>query len=87
MIIYIPTPLRRYTRRQALFESDARTLLELLTNMEAVFPALAAHLLDEGTRLRAHIRLLVNQEQVRSLEVSLRPEDEVHILCAPQVPA
>lgn len=87
MIIYIPTALRRFTRRQALLESDARTLQELLTNMEASYPALTAQILEEGNRLRAHVRLLVNHEQVMSLEVLLRPEDEVHILCAVQVPA
>jgi molybdopterin synthase sulfur carrier subunit len=36
-------------------------------------------IVDEQDGIRPHVRFFVNRERVRSLDVRLRPTDEVHI--------
>jgi molybdopterin converting factor small subunit len=39
-------------------------------------------MIDEQDRIRRHIRLFVNREQVVDLSHRLRDDDEVQIICA-----
>lgn len=82
MTVYIPTALRSYTGRKPLLELSGRTLAELLDVIEQHHPGLRFRVIDEQDGIRDHIKLFVNSEQVLSLQTELRPQDEIHIICA-----
>jgi len=82
MRVFIPTPLRSYTSGRAEVDGVGTTLGELLDNMNAEFPGIRFRMIDEQDHIRQHIRIFVNREQVRDLEMRLQPTDEVQILQA-----
>jgi molybdopterin converting factor small subunit len=54
----------------------------MLGDVDRRFPGFRFRIITEQDEIREHIKLFVNQEQVRDLSVSLQPADEVHIICA-----
>ncbi len=82
MRVFIPTPLRSYTSGRGEVAASAATLAELLDQLNASFPGIRFRMIDEQDRIRQHIRIFVNREQVKSLEQPLSDDDEVQILCA-----
>lgn len=64
---------------------DAATMREALEALVRAHPSLAERLRDEHGRLRAHLSLFVNEEDVRFLggeEATLRDGDIVHVIPA-----
>lgn len=82
MRVFIPTPLRSYTRQSAAVEADGSTLAELLADLDRRYPGIRFRMIDEQDRIRQHIRIFVNREQTFDLATALRPADEVQILQA-----
>ena len=82
MKVRVPTPLRSYTHRKGEIEATGSTLAEMLGDVDRRFPGFRFRIITEQDEIREHIKLFVNQEQVRDLSVSLQPADEVHIICA-----
>jgi molybdopterin converting factor small subunit len=80
--VWIPTLLLSYTGRQKLVEADGRTLGELFHDLDRRFPGIRFRVIDEQDGLRPHMRLFVNRQDVRTLDVPLRAGDEVHIFQA-----
>jgi molybdopterin converting factor small subunit len=81
MKVLIPTPLRSYTR-QAQVEGAGTTIAALLTDLDRRYPGIRFRMIDEQDRIRPHMRLFVNGEQVFALDTALQPADEVQILQA-----
>jgi molybdopterin synthase sulfur carrier subunit len=46
------------------------------------YPGLRFRIITEQDMIRQHIRIFVNEEQVRELSVALHPDDQIHIICA-----
>jgi sulfur-carrier protein len=82
MRVFIPTPLRSYTGGRAEVDAAGATLAELLDNLNVAFPGFRFRVIDEQDRIRQHMRIFVNREPVRVLDVPLQPADEVQILQA-----
>ena len=82
MQVHVPSPLRSYTGNLATVEARGATLLELMAELDRIYPGMRFRMIDEQDRIRQHIRLFVNQELAESLEVRLRASDQVHIICA-----
>ena len=82
MRISIPQPLLSYTDRQSSVEASGTTLAELLADLDRHHPGIRFRMVDEQDRLRRHIRIFVNREQVYRLDTPLRESDEVHIFQA-----
>ena len=82
MKVYVPTPLRSYTHQKSQVEAEGRTLDELVRDLDRRYPGCRFRIIDEQDHIREHIKIFVNQEQVRTLAVSLQPSDEVQIICA-----
>jgi molybdopterin synthase sulfur carrier subunit len=82
MRVLIPTPLRSYTDGRAAVAASGATLAELLEDLNAAFPGIRFRMIDEQDRIRPHIRIFVNREQVFNLATALRVTDEVQILQA-----
>ena len=82
MKVCIPTPLRSYTGNEKWVESDGATLNEMLVDLDAQFPGIRFRVVDEQGRLRQHMKIFVNQENVRDLTTSITDADEVTIMQA-----
>ena len=82
MTVFIPGPLRSYTRDQSCVQASGGTLAELLWELDRRYPGIRFRMVDEQHSIRQHIKIFVNQEKAAALGVGLGPEDEVHIICA-----
>jgi molybdopterin converting factor small subunit len=80
MKVLIATPLRSYTRNQSPVEAEGATLAELLADLDRRYPGIRFRMVDEQDQIRPHMRVFVNGEQVRDLNLSLGPADDVQIL-------
>jgi sulfur-carrier protein len=82
MKVLIPSPLRSYTGERSQVEAGGATLAALLSDLDRSYPGIRFRMIDEQDAIRRHVRIFVNGEQVRALNVPLRTSDEVIILQA-----
>jgi hypothetical protein len=50
--------------------------------LDCRYPGLRFRIITEQDTIRPHIRIFVNEEQVRDLSVALQPDGQIHIICA-----
>lgn len=81
MKVLIPSALRSYTERSEAQASGA-TLAAVLADLDRQYPGIRFRMVDEQERVRRHIRIFVNGEQVHELARTLRATDEVVIVQA-----
>lgn len=81
MNVFIPTPLRSYTRA-AQVAAEGSTIAALLADLDRQYPGIRFRMVDEQDQLRRHMRIFVNGEEERDLTAALAPGDEIHILQA-----
>ena len=82
--IQIPTPMRPHTENQTTVELDGATVLALLENLGAKYPAIKAKLFD-GNRVRQYVNLYLNDEDIRYLDnlaTAVKDGDELSIIPA-----
>jgi sulfur-carrier protein len=82
MKVYVPSPLASYTQEATTVDATGRTVGELLDDLDRRYPGIRFRIISEQDRIRRHIRIFVNLEEVRSLAAPLRPSDEVMIVGA-----
>ncbi len=82
MTVYIPSPLRSYTGKKSQVEAEGSTLGDVLRALDQRYPGFRFRVITEQDTIREHIRIFVNEEQAWDLTAALRPDDEVHIICA-----
>ena len=81
MKVYIPTPLRSYTK-QSVVQAEGATLAELFDDLERQFPGIRFRVINEQDAIREHIKVSVNQSIADDLTASLAPDDDVRIIMA-----
>jgi molybdopterin converting factor small subunit len=81
MKVLIPSALRSYTEHSEAEVSGA-TLAAVLADLDRQYPGIRFRMIDEQDRIRPHIRIFVNGEQVRELSHALQAADEVVIVQA-----
>ena len=81
MKVLIPSSLRSYTQ-QSEAEASGATLAAVLADLDAAYPGIRFRMIDEQNRIRRHIRIFVNGDQVRDLSQPLHATDEVVIVQA-----
>lgn len=81
MIVHIPSALRSYTEHGKA-EASGATLAAVLDDLDRRYAGIRFRMIDEQDRIRRHIRVFVNGEQVRELSQPLNPTDEVIIVQA-----
>lgn len=81
MKVLVPSALRSYTERSET-EASGPTLAAVLDDLERQYPGIRFRMIDEQDRIRRHIRIFVNGEQVRDLSQRLAQTDEVIIVQA-----
>ena len=82
MRVYVPTALRSYSGQKGQVDAEGSTLGEALTDLDRRHPGFRFRIIDEQDGIREHIKIFVNQQQVRDLAVPLRGGDEIQIICA-----
>lgn len=82
MKVYVPSPLASYTQEATTVDATGRTVGELLEDLDRRYPGIRFRIISEQDRIRRHIRIFVNLEEVRSLAAPLRPTDEIMIVGA-----
>jgi molybdopterin converting factor small subunit len=80
--VFIPTPLRSYTGDRSEVEAAGATLAEVLADLDRNCPGIRFRMIDEQDAVRRHIRIWVNRDEARALDVPVRPTDEVIIFQA-----
>lgn len=81
MKVHIPSALRSYTEKSDT-EASGETLAALLADLEHQYPGIRFRMIDEQDRIRRHIRIFVNGEQIHDLAQPLRASDDVVIVQA-----
>ncbi|MBI2903016.1 MAG: MoaD/ThiS family protein [Candidatus Methylomirabilis oxyfera] len=82
MRVFVPTPLRAYTGKRAQVDAEGSTLGEALTDLDRRYPGFRFRIIDEQDGIREHIKIFINQQQVRDLAVALGGDDEIQVVCA-----
>ena len=83
--VKIPTPLRALTLNRDTVTAEARTLQDLVLNLETEFPGMRERLCDDAGELRRFVNVYVNGEDVRFLQglgTGLNAGDEISIVPA-----
>ncbi len=81
MNVLIPDALRSYTQ-SGRARAQGATLRELLDDLDCQYSGIRFRIIDEQDRVRRHIRIFVNGEQVDALSHPLRESDDVVIVQA-----
>ncbi len=82
MKVLIPGPLRSYTQGRHEVDAAGTTLAEILLDLDRAYPGIRFRMIDEQDAVRRHLRIFVNREQARTLDVPLRVTDEILIVQA-----
>ena len=83
--LIIPTPLRKFTDGNAMFDAPAATVDELLKALSTSHEGIHKHLFDDSGDLRSFIRVYLGDEDINELEgtaTKLSDKDEVSIIPA-----
>jgi molybdopterin converting factor small subunit len=81
MKVLIPSALRSYTEHGEA-EASGATLGAVLNDLDRRYAGIRFRMIDEQDRIRRHIRIFVNGDQVRDLSQPLSATDEVIIVQA-----
>jgi molybdopterin converting factor small subunit len=81
MKVLIPGALRSYTDCSQTDASGA-TLAAALADLDCRYAGIRFRIVDEQDRIRRHIRIFINGEQVRELAQPLDVNDEIIIVQA-----
>ncbi len=81
MKVLIPSPLRSYTRARDV-DAAGETVADLLADLDRKYPGVRFRMIDEQDRIRRHMRIFRNGEQVFDLGVALSDGDSIQIVQA-----
>ena len=83
--IFIPSSLRRYTAGQSKAQVSGGTINDIIEDLERQYPGVKSRLCDDSGRIKRHVNVFVNDEEIRALQGSDTPvsdKDEVSIVPA-----
>lgn len=82
LTVKIASPLRSYTHGASSVPVQGATVEEVLADLEQRYPGMRFRMIDEQGRIRQHIRIFVNTQEVKQLSTSVSQDDVVHLICA-----
>ena len=82
MKVYIPDALRSYSGDRRTVEARGASLAALLMDLERQFPGIRFRMVDEQDAIRRHMRIFVNGEEARTLDIKLAATDDISIVQA-----
>lgn len=81
-IVFVPQQLRNYTGGATKIVASGSSVDDVLSDVNSRFPGIRFRIVDEQSRIREHVRIFVDGERVRELDVKIRSRSEVHIFGA-----
>ncbi len=85
VLVRIPTPLQSVTKGEKEIAVDAKTIAEVITALEKLYPGIKERLMDESGEIRRFVNVYVNDEDVRFLEglsTKVKDGDDVSVIPA-----
>lgn len=83
--VRIPTPLQKLTSNQAEVMSEAKSINQMLDELEKKHPGIKERLCDESGKLRRFVNVYVNEEDIRFMQgqdTALKDGDDISIIPA-----
>jgi len=77
--------LKRFYPQLNPVEVDAKTVSDLLSNIDLKFPGISKYLLDDQHRLRHHVNIFINENMVKdrsTLSDQIQASDKIYIMQA-----
>lgn len=77
--IIIPTPLRKFTNNNSVFETTGASVREAIEELTSAYQGLSRHLLDDNRNIRSFIKVYLGDEDINALqkEETTIPSDAV----------
>ena len=82
MKVYIPDALRSYTDDRRTVAAQGASLAALLDDLDRQFPGIRFRMIDEQDAIRRHMRIFVNGDEARTLDLTLADTDDISIVQA-----
>ncbi len=82
MIVHIPSPLLGYTNMQKKVSVNGETINLVLKDLNNQFSGITFRIIDEQGKIRPHIKIFINTEQIYSINNVVYTDDEIHIITA-----
>ena len=82
MKVFIPDALRSYTADLRTVSAKGATLAALLVDLDRQFPGIRFRMVDEQDAIRRHMRVFVNGDEARTLDIPLADTDDISIVQA-----
>lgn len=80
--VFVPSQLTSYTGGASRLRAAGATLDQVLDDLDARYPGLKFRVVDEQDRVRRHMRLFLNGQAARRIDLAVRAGDEVLIFGA-----
>ncbi|WP_406864438.1 ubiquitin-like small modifier protein 1 [Streptomyces sp. HUAS MG47] len=83
--LFIPTIMRQHVEQRSTLDMPGATLAEVFANLVSSYPGVRSLLHDADGRLRPHINVFLNGDDIRGLDGEKTPvdaRDEVHVIPA-----
>ena len=81
MRVTIPSPLLSYTGRREV-QAEGSTLSAVLVDLDRQYPGIRFRMVDEQDRIRTHMRVFLDADELRELESPLPATATLHIVQA-----
>lgn len=82
MQVKIPSPLYSYTKNVNQVEGKGETVLEVLNNLDAVYPGIKFRMIDEHNKIRPHMKIFLNVDEIKDLSTAVCDKDKIMIVAA-----
>jgi molybdopterin synthase sulfur carrier subunit len=80
--VHVPSQLTSYTGGASRLRAHGDTLDRVLDDLDARYPGLRFRVVDEQDRVRRHMRIFLNGEAAKRVDLAVRDGDEVLIFGA-----
>jgi sulfur-carrier protein len=80
--VRVGSPLRSYTGGAAQVTAQGDSVAAVLADLDRRYPGIRFRMIDEQDRIRRHVRLFVNTQEVGALHMPVRDGDTLHLIGA-----
>lgn len=80
--VFVPSQLTSYTGGASRLQAAGATLDAVLEDLDRRYPGLRFRVIDEQDRVRRHMRIFLNGEAAKQVDLAVRDGDEVLIFGA-----
>jgi len=85
-IVFIPTPLRKFTNNTAKLEIQGGNIAEVVSALTTNFPDLKRHLTNADGKIPSFINIFVDDDDIRNLQQEQTPvKDNTIISIVPAI--